>query len=129
MELQSLIEKILNNYYGDQLERNYANSMQLNGWLLNEPLIKETYRGGKMAIFMLYQLTKGNYYKAFLLKTYSNKVIDLLEQQKNVCLINCLGLLSSSPKNGATIQVEEIAINIEYTNFKLNPPYTPKSER
>lgn len=123
MASSELLDKIRFNYYGDGYYRNYTNSISINGWLTNKPIVKKLDNGKRMIIFAIFQVNKTGY-KSFLCKSFSETVINALLDTKNVSLINCLGMLANTPKSRFAIQIEEISISHEYLDIPLEKEYT-----
>lgn len=130
MAKQSVLDKInaiRKSLFVDDRYHNYSHSVVLQGWLIASPIIRVAFNGKRVANFFVYQVNERGY-KAFSCITYSEPIIKALLDTKQVCLINCLGLLTYSSKTRYNVQIEEIEITHLFEDIPLDPPYTEEEE-
>lgn len=103
--------------------RNYANSVTINGFLINRPRKFVTDGGKEMRIFSLVQIEKNKSTKFFSCQTFAKSVIEELDSLECATLVNALGMISSQKTGKLKLKIEEVSCTHSFEDIPLLDAY------
>lgn len=128
--MQELIKFIVDTPLGVSMNEKYANSLQINGFVLQKPrFIKHEETGHESCSFIVHQLNRDMYGikdKTYSMISYLPSIIEKVKQIDSVCFVNCLARLEWNSKR---LSYTPVIHTIEITSIfdkELLPPYERK---
>lgn len=114
---------------------NFKNTIELSGFMLTNPLVKDYGKGKLSCVFTITQINRtpqpynSKQYKTFTLRTSSKTIIEKLRGVSCACFVIALGKLTRNDKQRAMqFHITALEVAQEYPDFALVEPKYTKGE-
>ena len=114
---------------------NFKNTIELSGFMLTNPLVKDYGKGKLSCVFTITQINRypqpynSKQYKTFTLRTSSKTIIEKLRGVSCACFVIALGKLTRNDKTHAMqFHITALEVTHEFPDFALVEPKYRKGE-